>query len=401
MALDRLSRRDVLGGFVSAAALSGVARLSAAEVRRSDTVLRLGANENSAGLGPAARAAFAEAVGEANRYPGRSWQQLESALVALHRIDSGSLLVTPGSGELLRAATLAFTGPQRPLVTAAPTFEAPARTAYSTGAEVRAVPVTADGRLDLEAMLARSEGAGLIYLCNPNNPTGGSVPADAIAAFVGRLAKVAPDSRVLLDEAYHDYADEPGYATGVPLAMADPRVVVTRTFSKVFAMAGLRVGYAIAQPSTLNALQAHTSDGTMSSASLATAVAALGDAAHVAAERDRNRAVRQFARDRFAAAGYRVLPSAANFLMIDIRRDAGSFGRICRQARIAGGPAVPAAVHLSAPDHRHEGGDGRGRAGAARAARGAGSGQRRRAGGGLASRRSLLTREMPPACGHA
>jgi histidinol-phosphate aminotransferase len=347
MALDRLSRRDVLGGFVSAAALSGVARVSASDVRRSDAILRLGANENSAGLGPAARAAFAEAVGEANRYPGRSWQQLESALVALHRIDGGSPLVTPGSGELLRAATLAFTSPSRSLVTAAPTFEAPARTAYSVGAPVHAVPVTGEGRLDLEAMLAKAEGAGLVYLCNPNNPTGGSVPAAAIADFVARLAKVAPDARVLLDEAYHDYADEPGYATGVPLAMADGRVLVTRTFSKVFGMAGLRVGYAIAQPSTLNALQAHTSDGTMSSASLAAAAAALGDSGHVAAERERNRAVRQFTRERFEAAGYRVLPSAANFLMIDVRRDAGAFGRDCRQERIAvARPFPPLSTHL-------------------------------------------------------
>jgi histidinol-phosphate aminotransferase len=347
MALDRLSRRDVLGGFVSAAALSSVARLSAADVRRSDTILRLGANENSAGLGPAARAAFAEAVGEANRYPGRSWQQLESALVALHRIDGGSLLVTPGSGELLRAATLAFTGPTRSLVTAAPTFEAPARTARSTGAAVHGVPVTGEGRLDLEAMLAKAEGAGLVYLCNPNNPTGGTVPGAAIADFVARLAKVAPDARVLLDEAYHDYADEPGYATGVPLAMADARVLVTRTFSKVFGMAGLRVGYAIGQPSTLNALQAHTSDGTMSNASLAAAAAALGDTAHLAAERDRNRVVRQLTRQRFEAAGYRVLPSAANFLMIDVRRDAGGFGRVCRQERIAvARPFPPLSTHL-------------------------------------------------------
>ncbi len=347
MALDRLSRRDVLGGFVSAAALSGVSRMPAADVRRSDTILRLGANENSAGLGPAARAAFAEAVVEANRYPGRSWQQLESALVGLHRIDGGSLLVTPGSGELLRAATLAFTSPSRPLVTAAPTFEAPARTARSTGAPVVAVPVTGEGRLDLEAMLGKAAGAGLVYLCNPNNPTGGSMPGAVVSDFVARLAKVAPDAYVLLDEAYHDYADEPGYATGIPLALADPRVVVTRTFSKVFGMAGLRVGYAIAQPATLNALQAHTSDGTMSSASLATAAAALGDTAHLAAERDRNRAVRQFTRERFEAAGYRVLPSAANFLMIDIRRDAGSFGRVCRQERIAvARPFPPLSSHL-------------------------------------------------------
>ena len=197
------------------------------------------------------------------------------------------------------------------------------------------MPVTADGRLDLDAMLAKAAGAGLVFVCNPNNPTGGSVPGTALAAFVERLKTVAPEARVLVDEAYFEYADEPGYATAVPLAVANRRVLVTRTFSKVFGMAGLRVGYAIAHPDTLAALEAHGPDGTLSNASLAAAAAAFTDTAHIAAECARNRAVRQFTRERFEAAGYRVLPSAANFLMVDIKRDAGSFGWECRRQRIA------------------------------------------------------------------
>ena len=255
--------------------------------------------------------------------------------MALHGVDSSQIHVTPGSGELLRTATLAFTGPSRSLVVAAPTFEAPARTASDTGATVHAVPVTTEGRLDLDAMLAKAAGAGLVYICNPNNPTGGSVPGAALTDFVTRLKTVAPEARILVDEAYFDYADEPGYATAIPLAVSDPRVVVTRTFSKVFGMAGLRVGYAIGQPGTLSALAERGSEGTMTGASLATAAAALADTAHLAAERDRNRTLRAATRARFEAAGYRVLPSAANFLMIDIRRDAGQFGWACRQQRIA------------------------------------------------------------------
>ena len=197
------------------------------------------------------------------------------------------------------------------------------------------MPVTADGRLDLDAMLAKAAGAGLVYVCNPNNPTGGGVPGTSLTAFVDRLKTVAPEARVLVDEAYFEYADEPGYATAVPLAVADRRVLVTRTFSKVFGMAGLRVGYAIAHPDTLAALEAHGRDGTLSNASLAAAAAAFADTAHIAAECARNRAVRQFTRERFEAAGYRVLPSAANFLMVDIKRDAGSFGGECRRQRIA------------------------------------------------------------------
>ena len=348
MARD-LSRRELLGGLVSAAAVgvalparAGAASAPAATtaalddaVARSGNVIRLGANENPTGLGPAARAAFTAAIDEANRYPGRVYQTLMEALTAKHQVGASSTYLTPGSGELLRSATLAFTGPSRALVTAAPTFEAPTRTAFATGAEVRAVPVTAEGRLDLEAMLAKAPGAGLIYVCNPNNPTGGTVTGAALTEFVARLKTVAPEARVLVDEAYFEYADEPGYATLIPLAVSDPRVIVTRTFSKVFGMAGLRVGYAVGQPSTLGDLDAHGIDGTMSSASLAAAAAAFTDTDHIAAERVRNQAVRRFTREKFEAAGYRVLPSAANFVMIDIQRDAGSFGWQCRQQRIA------------------------------------------------------------------
>jgi histidinol-phosphate aminotransferase len=341
MAGDRLSRRDVLGGLVSAAAVGVAGRGTAlagpavGEVRRSGSMLRLGSNENATGLGPAARAAFLAAVEEANRYPGAAYGALIDALTSHHQVDRSWIHLTPGSGALLSAATLAFTSAARSLVTAAPTFEAPTRTAYATGATVHAVPVTAEGRLDLDAMLARAEGAGLFFVCNPNNPTGGSVPGAALATFVERLKAAAPEARVLVDEAYFEYADEPGYTTAVPLAVADRRVLVTRTFSKVFGMAGLRVGYAIAHPDTLAALEAHGRDGILSSASLAAAAAAFTDTAHIAAERARNRAVRQATRERFEAAGYRVLPSAANFVMIDIRRDAGSFGWDCRRQRIA------------------------------------------------------------------
>ena len=245
MAGVRLSRRNVLGGLVSAAAAgvavrgTALASPAAGEPRRTDGMLRLGSNENSAGLGPAARAAFLAAIDEANRYPGAVWSTLVDALTNRHQVDRSFIHVTPGSGALLSAATLAFTSASRPLITAAPTFEAPTRTASRTGATVHAVPVTADGRLNLDAMLAKAAGAGLVYVCNPNNPTGGGVPGTALAAFVDRLKTVAPDARVLVDEAYFEYSDEPGYATAVPLAVADRRVLVTRTFSKVFGMAGL------------------------------------------------------------------------------------------------------------------------------------------------------------------
>jgi len=346
----QLSRRDVLGGVLSAAALGIIgtsearaAGLSSAitTVRRSGAPLRLGSNENPCGLGPAAKDAFLAAAGEANRYPGRGGQALVEALATLHKVDASWIYLTPGSGELLRAGTMAFTSSTKALVMASPTFEAPGRAASAIGAPVHAVPVTGDGRLDLDAMAAKAAGAGMFFLCNPNNPTGGSVPGTAVAEFVAKVKTAAPDARILVDEAYFDYVDDPGYATAVPLAQADPRVFVTRTFSKIFGMAGLRVGYAIGHPETLAALRRQGSSGTLSSASLAAAAAALADGAHLTAEKARNRTTRTFTRERFEAAGYRVLPSSANFLMIDIRRDASTFQSICRQQQIFVARAFP------------------------------------------------------------
>jgi histidinol-phosphate aminotransferase len=343
----QLSRRDVLGGLLSAAALSvavpgrasaresrdGAAGVAAA-IRKTATPLRLGSNENPCGLCPAARQAFLGAADEANRYPGRSGQALIEAIARLHKVEPSWILVTPGSGELLRAATVAFTGPSRSLVVAAPTFEAPGRVAAAIGAAVQAVPVTAEGKLDLDAMAAKAAGAGLFFVCNPNNPTGSHVPAAAVAEFVTKMRTAAPDARVLVDEAYFEYVDDPAYATAVPLAAADKRVLVTRTFSKIFGMAGLRVGYAIAHPDTIADLRKLGSSGTLTGASLSAAAAALADTAHLGPERARNRDVRQFVRDRFESAGYRVLPSSANFVMIDIKRDAGGFQSLCRQQQV-------------------------------------------------------------------
>ena len=157
---------------------------------------------------------------EANRYPFERISRLAAALAAQHDIDASWLAITPGSGEILRAATVAFTSPSRHLVAAAPTFEAPGRAAATVGAKVMSVPVQASGALDLPAMAAQASGAGLCFVCNPNNPTGGVSAADAVKDFVARVRRVSPDAVLLMDEAYHDYVEDPGYATALPLARA-------------------------------------------------------------------------------------------------------------------------------------------------------------------------------------
>ena len=148
-----------------------------------------------------------------------------------------------GSSEILDVAAAAFLGPGRALVTGQPTFELLSGRAHMWRAEVVDVPVDAELRLDLDQMAQRAAGAGLVYICNPNNPTGTVHGASDIEAFVTAALRTEPKATILIDEAYHEYVEHAGYKTAIPLALANPRVVVSRTFSKIYGMAGLRVGY--------------------------------------------------------------------------------------------------------------------------------------------------------------
>jgi histidinol-phosphate aminotransferase len=298
-------------------------------------LVRLGSNENPFGLGPMAVAAFEAYRPEVNRYPYGANGRLADRLCSIHGISSDRLLITPGSGEVLRASTVAFTSSSRALVAASPTFEAPANTARFTGAPVHAVAVDANGALDLSAMAAKAEGAGLFFVCNPNNPTGGVRTAAEIGEFVAAVRRSNRDAVILIDEAYHEYVEHSGYATSIPLIAKDPRLIVSRTFSKVFGMAGLRLGYVLGQPDTIDAMRRLVGQGMVSGLTAATGLAGLDDDAHIQAQRKLNYEARAFTRQSFETAGYKVLPSEANFLMVDVRRDARLFQAQCYEAGIA------------------------------------------------------------------
>ena len=215
--------------------------------------------------------------------------------------------------------------------------------------------------------------------------------------FVAKVKLAAPEARVLVDEAYFDYVDDPAYASAVPLAIADRRVLVTRTFSKLFGMAGLRVGYAIAHPETLDALRAPGAGGIMtggmSSASLAAAGAALADASYIATERARNGS-RRYTREKFEAAGFRVLPSSSNFVMIDVKREPGHSGGNAGATK-SWSPAPSAGSPRDVRLARDDGGDGGSGAGDAGAARRAGVGARDATVDRVGAGRRLLTTSTP------
>jgi histidinol-phosphate aminotransferase len=303
--------------------------------------LRLQSNENPHGPSSTALAAVRDALAGASRYPRGPEAMLQEAIAARHGVPTGQILLGAGSGEILRMAAYAFLSPAKALVTAAPSFEDPVRYAKLLGATVHEVPVDARLRLDPDAMAERAVGAGMVFFCNPNNPTGTVHGEAAVADFVARVRRVSPDTIIVIDEAYHEYVEEPTYASAIPLALADPRVVVTRTFSKVYGMAGLRVGWAIGAAETLAAMRRHRLGNSVNVLGSAAALASLADGAFVTEQRRLNREARELTRRAFADAGHHVTPSECNFLMVDVRRDVREFQKACQERGILVGRPFP------------------------------------------------------------
>lgn len=304
-------------------------------------VVRIGSNENPYGPAPSALAAIATVAPGANRYPGVLQQNLTDVLTAKHGIAEDHLLLSCGSGDLLKAIVMATTSKDKFMVAGTPSYESPIRTAKTIGSTVKEFPLTSDLRLDLAAMTAAAPGAGLVYICNPNNPTSTTVGASAVQMLIEKVVATSPSTFILVDEAYFEYADSPGFGTALPLVARYPQVIVARTMSKIHAMAGMRVGYAVAQPATLKLLQPYHSNSGLNSMSLAAATASLKDDANTTRNADLNREVRKFTVDAFTNAGYTVAKSDANFIFVNIKRDARAFQDACRQKSVMVGRVFP------------------------------------------------------------
>lgn len=350
MAASRRSRRSFIQfvGLNGLAAASGACattssasgrgvgpRLAAARRPAGEGLIRLDSNENARGPGPRVLTAIQDAFGEVNRYPFGTSRELMSAIAQYVGVAPDQIELTCGSSEILDGAVAAFTAPDRALVTAAPTFEMPANRTEQLGRPVVEVPVTETLTLDLEQMAARSAGAGLVYVCNPNNPTATLHGGTAIEQFVEAVLRREPKATILIDEAYHEYVERADYRTAVPVAVANPRVIVSRTFSKIFGLAGVRVGYAVGQRSTLAALMPRLNPLRFSCLSTTGALTALDDPSHVAGERSANREARAFTARTFTDAGYEPVASEANFLMVNVRRDIRGFQAACRERGIS------------------------------------------------------------------
>jgi histidinol-phosphate aminotransferase len=322
------------------------ARLKSALRQVQQSTISLSSNENPNGASKSALDGVRSALSDAALYPYESVEQLRNTVADMHKVDSAAVMIGSGSSEILRMALFAFVAPQKHLVTAAPTYEDPAYYAQLVGARYSAVPVDSSLRLDLGRMATASRDAGLVYICNPNNPTGTLHSATLIADFVRNVRQTSRDTVILIDEAYHEYVEDPSHRSAVPLAVANQNVIVARTFSKAFGMAGLRVGYAIARPEVLNSMMTYRLIHGVNLLGARAANACVNDNAHVENERRLNSAAREFTRRWFETNGFQVAQSHANFIMVNIRRDSLSFQYSCaEQGVLVGRPFPPLNTH--------------------------------------------------------
>jgi len=321
LAMSRRRFAETIGISAAAAALSRFTESSAlaAPSRERTGLVQLNANENPYGPPPLALDALTKSGPTASRYPDAIEDAAREAIAKSHGLSSDRIVLGAGSSDILRMADSAWLPEGKRVVAAEPTFEAVLQYARVTKAESVKVPLAKDWSHDLGAMAKSCDAkTGLVYICNPNNPTATLTPSDAIEDFVGR---VPASTIVLIDEAYHHFVESPKYRTAIPLIEKHPNVVIARTFSKIYGLAGIRLGYAVASAENAKTLAEQASFSNVNCAALRIAVACLADANHVPNERKRLNDTRRWLCAELDKDGRRYIPSETNFLMIHVGRD--------------------------------------------------------------------------------
>ena len=308
--------------------------------------IRISSNENPLGPGRRALDAILGKFPEAGRYPfnsSPSETDLAATIAGVYKVKPENVVVGAGSQEILKNAMRAWVSPSKGLVTALPTFEN--CTAFAKRYSLPLVEVKVDSamRLDVDAMIAAASAGdtGLVFFNNPNNPTATVHGARTVADMVERIHKASPSTVVFIDEAYHDYVTDPSYATAAPIALSTPNVVVSRTFSKAYGMAGMRIGYAIGMPDTIKPLATLKMPYNASVFGIGAAIAALGDPAHIADERARNTEVRAFTVKTLLDMGVKPADSQGNFLFASIGIPAKGFRDACAKQGVMVGRDFP------------------------------------------------------------
>jgi len=319
--------RNIAAGAAVTASLPPLADLAFRELAPASRAIEphgpiiLSRNENAYGPSQKVIASMQDSLQYANRYPDPAVSALHDRIAQSHSIKPERLVLGCGSGEILSITASAFLAPGEKLIMALPTFEAIGRCAKSLGAEVVEVPISRNYSHDLPAMLARADAStGLVYICNPNNPTGTLTPRKDLESFIRKLP---PTATVLMDEAYHHYVERTGdYSSFIDNPMDDDRVIVCRTFSKVFGLAGIRVGYAVGAPERIRAIAARRLPEGLNAVGARAALVAYDDLEYVQMCAKRNADDRQEFFNQANARMIKGIDSHTNFAMLPTGRNA-------------------------------------------------------------------------------
>jgi len=351
------SRRDFLRSVGAGAAVGAAARplrgFSEAAIF-DDGFVHLDNNENAYGPSRKVLDAIQSSIRCVNRYPLMEHNSLAERIADQHSVKPEQILLGCGSTDILRMAAFGFLGNGKQLIQAAPTFEAIESYARAASSDVISVPLTPRFSHDLDGMQARtSASTTLVYICNPNNPTASLTPRKDLESFIEKLPAY---TFVVIDEAYHQYAGQSGmYASFIDDPLDNRRVIVTRTFSKVYGLAGLRLGYAVASPNTIQKMRQFASQDNINSVVAQAASAALDDTDGVNDFIRRTMDDRQEFFNQAMARMVKPIDSHANFVMMNTFHPADDVIQSFRKNNILIGRGFPTMstyirVSLGRPD---------------------------------------------------
>ncbi len=358
VSMGSTTRRRFMGGLAAAASCGSLSALgfplqtrrqtptnansaSVDPVAEFDRMAKLSSNENPYGPSEAVMKAMNDAWKYSNRY-GYPDGGIVEAIAEHHAVKPENVLIGAGSAEILKAADDAFLPDHRKVVGVEPTFETVYRFATNSKAQVIAVPLRADFTSDIKEIIRvtrlNARDIGMVYICNPNNPTGNIIAKNDVKLLLDSIPEEIP---VLIDEAYHHFVENPEYESSLKYVLQGRKVIITRTFSKIAALAGMRLGYGIAVKEVIDQMRPVIYGGSINALVKHGGVAALKDTAYEAKVRRLTIQIREQTMSELKSMGYELIPSDTNFFMVNIKKDVTLAGAEFRKKGVLVGRKFP------------------------------------------------------------
>jgi histidinol-phosphate aminotransferase len=353
-----IDRRKFVGGVAAVLGYAGVAKWEISAQTRSqqtatagktaldkkidyDKFAKLANNENPYGPSESVMKAMTNAWKYANRY-GYPDGGIVEAIAEHHGVKPENIVLGCGSSEILKIVDDAFLSDHKLVVGVDPTYETVYRYATNSKAKAIALALTktydADMKGIIRATKLNARDVGLVYICNPNNPTGRIVPKQDIKLL---LDSIPQDITVFIDEAYHHFVDDPNYEPSIKYVIEGRKVIVARTFSKIAGLAGMRLGYGVAPPEIIDLLKPMVVSYSTNAVVKYGGVAALKDTAYEAKMKQLNKQVREKTMSELKAMGYELIPSQTNFFMVNVKTDVTQVGEEFQKKGVLVGRKFP------------------------------------------------------------